>query len=346
MVANDVVVLAGQTMIAPFIAVGNGFLGVGVAKPGERKRYGDRAGFGEPGRVVFWGWSTRKFGRAPNSVRSETRIASLVACMVAQCFRLERDWNEDGLYRGKGGRTQLASGVWKDRGEMGHFWRFMGVVDEVRKVPMVSRTGRLLTRGLEGAQTKNGRIPMNRKTVRENERPTEALSRGASYPEPSSIYAIEFLEKQHVVLRDMFAQMKEERSETGRRRLLERVATYLRNHSAIEERHFYPGVWNDETKDMLEHSKEEHQEAEEGLEKLLAEDFDEGFERKFEKLAEDVQHHMRDEEGELFPEVAKTIPMTTLSQLGEEMERSYRLMVLSGPSVADKVSTTKRNATE
>ncbi len=187
---------------------------------------------------------------------------------------------------------------------------------------------------------------MNRKTVRENKNPSEALSRGASYPEPSSIYAMNFLERQHVELRDMFAQMEHERSETGRRRLLERVTTYLRNHSALEERHFYPGVLNDETKRLLEHSLEEHKDAEEGLGKLLAEDFDEGFERKFKKLVEDVQHHMRDEEGKLFPEVARTIPMSTLTKLGEEMEKSYRSMVLSGPSVADQVSTTKKNATD
>jgi hypothetical protein len=228
---------------------------------------------------------------------------------------------------------------------MGHFWRFGRVVAEEAWVPMVPGAGRLLSGvSSKGAQTKNGRIPMNRKTSRDTEKSSEAMGSGAA--EPSNIYAIHFLEKQHVVLRDMFAQMKDERTETGRRRLLERVTTYLRNHSAIEERHFYPGVWNDETKKMLEHSKEEHQKAEEGLEKLLAEDFDESFERKFEKLAEDVQHHMRDEEGDLFPTVAKCIPRTTLSQIGDEMEKSYRSMVLSGPSTADKVSTAKKNATE
>ena len=188
---------------------------------------------------------------------------------------------------------------------------------------------------------------MNRKTVKENERPSEALSRGASYPEPSSISAIHFLERQHVELRDLFAQMKDELSETGRRRLLEQVSTMLRNHSAIEERHFYPGVLNDETKRLLEHSIKEHKEAEEGLGKLFqADNFEDGFERKFEKLADDVRHHMQDEEGKLFPEVARTIPMSTLTQIGEEMERSYRSMLLSGPSVADRVSTAKKNATK
>ncbi|HWA28496.1 MAG TPA: hemerythrin domain-containing protein [Lacunisphaera sp.] len=187
---------------------------------------------------------------------------------------------------------------------------------------------------------------MNRKTIRENQNPSEALGKGASYPEPSSIYAMNFLERQHVELRDMFAQMKGEQSETGRRRLLERVTTYLRNHSALEERHFYPGVRNEETKKLLAHSLEEHKDAEEGLGKLLAEEFDESFERKFEKLAEDVQHHMRDEEDKLFPEVARTVLVSTLTRIGEEMERSYRSMVLQGPSVADQASTTKKNATD
>jgi hypothetical protein len=185
---------------------------------------------------------------------------------------------------------------------------------------------------------------MNKNTTRqERDNPkTEASQYGATRPEEVS--AIVFLERQHVELKELFAQMKMETTEAGRRMLLEKAATYLRNHSALEERHFYPGILNDDTESLLKDARKEHREAEEALGKLFQyESFDDDFVKKFDKLVEDVQHHIHEEENELFPQVAKEIPMSTLMQIREEMERSYRYMVQSGPSISDKVRTTQKN---
>jgi hypothetical protein len=187
---------------------------------------------------------------------------------------------------------------------------------------------------------------MNQKNTTRQESATPnavgARQQGATTPEQVS--AIVFLERQHVELQELFAQMKAEATEAGRRMLLEKVATYLRNHSAIEERHFYPGVLNEETESLLKDARKEHKEAEEALGKLFQyESYDDDFVKKFDKLVEDVQHHIHEEENELFPQVAKEIPMSTLVQIREEMERSYRHMLQSGPSISDRVRTTQKN---
>lgn len=198
---------------------------------------------------------------------------------------------------------------------------------------------------------------MNKKTSKQ-EQPFEKFNlktEGASKPgmekgssaAPEDIFAIGFLEKQHVQLQELFAQMKEETTEGGRRELLEKITTFLRNHSAIEERHFYPGVLNKDTEKLLSHSREEHKEAEEQLGKLYqAESFDDDFMDDFDKLVKDVQHHVQEEERKLFPVVAREIPMSTLTKIGEEMEKSFRMMKQSGPSVGDKVRTVARNVAE
>jgi len=196
---------------------------------------------------------------------------------------------------------------------------------------------------------------MNRNTSKQ-EQPIDKLNpkvagasqsipeKSGSATRPEDITAVRFLEKQHVELQGLFAQMEQETTQTGRRMLLERCATFLRNHSAIEERHFYPAVLNEETEKLLKEARKEHREAEEKLGELFqCESFDEDFVKEFDDWVEEVQHHIHEEENELFPMVAKEIPGSTLVRVGEEMQEAYRFMAQSGPSISDKVRTTQRN---
>jgi hemerythrin-like domain-containing protein len=159
----------------------------------------------------------------------------------------------------------------------------------------------------------------------------------ASPSAPSEIFAINFLERQHAELRNLFSQMNQETSEIRRSDLLERVATFLRNHSALEQRYFYPGVLTKETEKLVNEGRKDHKEAEEMLEDLLqSESFEDDFIKDFQKLVDAVQNHLQEEESSLFPKVVKEIPIATLVRIGEEMEEAYQLMDQAGPSVADE----------
>lgn len=198
---------------------------------------------------------------------------------------------------------------------------------------------------------------MSKKTSKQGQSPekSSAQSSGASRPsqEPithlgrktkNEIFAIDLLERQHVELRNLFAQFNQGNSQMGRAELLEQVATLLRNHTSLEERHFYPGVLTKDTESLLKEARKEHRDAEERLGKLFQLDTDDDdFPKQFNKLVEAVQHHIQEEEDELFPKVAKEIPTATLSEIGQEMEKSYRLMSQVSPSVGDKVETFDRS---
>lgn len=194
---------------------------------------------------------------------------------------------------------------------------------------------------------------MNKKTSKQEQSSEHSNPKtgGATHPRgdnPSQaagdIFAIEFLEKQHTELRNLFARMKSETDHSGRRNLLERVATLLRNHTAIEDRHFYTGVLNKSTEKLVTQFRKEHKEAEELLGKLYQyESFEADFLRKFEKLVEAVEDHMLEEENELFPLVAEEVSPTTLKQIGHELEKSYRTLTHAGPGVGDKVNPVEKN---
>jgi hypothetical protein len=87
-------------------------------------------------------------------------------------------------------------------------------------------------------------------------------------------------------------------------------------HSKCEEREFYTVLQrNDEISDKIEHAYEEHAEVEEGLQELSdMEEEDEEWMSKFAELREDLEHHIKEEEGELFPKAREI--------LGEEAEES------------------------
>lgn len=85
-------------------------------------------------------------------------------------------------------------------------------------------------------------------------------------------------------------------------------------HAHIEETVFYPAIEDhEELKDMVAEALEEHQEATtllEELEELGAESHD--FGSKLQELIEAVEHHVEEEEGEMFPKV-REVSMKTNS---------------------------------
>jgi hemerythrin superfamily protein len=143
--------------------------------------------------------------------------------------------------------------------------------------------------------------------------------------------AIEMLKKEHRAVEELFEKFEAAKSAGPRRKVFEQIADALAVHAAIEEKHFYPAVKAKQTEDMLHEAVEEHLEIKRIIADLLALDAsDETFEAKVTVLQEDVQHHVEEEEGELFPKVEKIFDEEELETIAAAMEQTEGELLEAG----------------
>lgn len=132
--------------------------------------------------------------------------------------------------------------------------------------------------------------------------------------------AIELLTNQHREVEDLFEELENATDSGDRQALFEELADNLAIHTAIEERHFYPTVRASETEEILRESAEEHLAAKRTLVDLLdMPPSDEAFDAKLAVLKEQIEHHVKEEEKNLFPKVRKLLDADQLEALGQEM---------------------------
>jgi hypothetical protein len=133
--------------------------------------------------------------------------------------------------------------------------------------------------------------------------------------------AIGMLKEQHGDVAEMFEQLDEVEGEE-KQELFNHLADALAIHAAIEEAHFYPAVRASRTEDILLESLEEHLAIKRVLADLLDLDFDDAvFDAKLKVLQEEVEHHVEEEEGELFPKVSRLFGKERLAEIGAVMQQ-------------------------
>ena len=134
--------------------------------------------------------------------------------------------------------------------------------------------------------------------------------------------ATDLLKKQHREVKALFRQAKKAGAEE-RREILDQIEQNLTHHMHIEEEIFYPAVRELETKkteEMIPEAYEEHH-----VVKLVLAEFpdldpeNEQFEAKMTVLDELIQHHVEEEESEMFAAATK-LGDERLKELGAEME--------------------------
>lgn len=146
--------------------------------------------------------------------------------------------------------------------------------------------------------------------------------------------ATTLLIQDHETVKKLFAQYDAAGDEAykTKKAIFETIKSELAIHMDIEESIFYPTVKaqpSDELKDEIREADEEHHVA-----KLLIAEIsrmnpeDEQYDAKVTVLKENIEHHVREEENELFPSAKKKLGKELLEQLGEEMEE--RKDVLKG----------------
>jgi hemerythrin superfamily protein len=137
--------------------------------------------------------------------------------------------------------------------------------------------------------------------------------------------AIELLESQHREVEKLFSKIEKAATTREKGKLFAQLADDLAMHASIEEHQFYPAVRAKRTEDILLESLEEHV----GIKRVLADLLaisadDETFGAKIKVLKEQVEHHVKEEETDLFPKSKKVLDAKEMAALGASLQDERR----------------------
>jgi hemerythrin superfamily protein len=132
--------------------------------------------------------------------------------------------------------------------------------------------------------------------------------------------AIALLKADHKEVKTMVGQFNSSRSESKKAQLAEQICAALEVHAEIEEEIFYPAAREALKKDgdLIDEAEVEHTSVKELIAKIKGgSPGDDLWEAQVKVLGEYVNHHVKEEEGEMFPKVGKT--KLDLEALGEQL---------------------------
>ena len=135
--------------------------------------------------------------------------------------------------------------------------------------------------------------------------------------------AIELLKADHKLVEGLFREV-EGSNASKHVELFKNIKVELETHAHIEETIFYPSLQEDGDEklvDLVSEALKEHAQMKVFLGELtaVASDSDK-FEPLLVKLIEDVRHHVKDEEGTMFPTVKEQFDSAVLEKWGAQMQ--------------------------
>jgi hypothetical protein len=114
--------------------------------------------------------------------------------------------------------------------------------------------------------------------------------------------AIDLLKKDHDSVKQLFDRFKKAKDRRTRAKIATQALSELKIHAQLEEEIFYPAVRQWVGKDVMNEADEEHHIAKVLIAELEKMDgHGDHFEAKFNVLAENVRHHIKEEESEMLP---------------------------------------------
>lgn len=155
--------------------------------------------------------------------------------------------------------------------------------------------------------------------------------------------ALVLLRKDHDKVKGLFEEFEKAENLRRKKKIVADAIKELKIHATIEEEIFYPTLRSKKVdKDLLNEADEEHHVA-----KLLIAELDqmdgseEHWEAKFTVLSENIKHHIKEEEGEIFPK-ARNIDVDFVI-LGKKLQaRKEQLMKNGVPSSAEEKMMSKQ----
>ena len=144
----------------------------------------------------------------------------------------------------------------------------------------------------------------------------------------------EELRIEHELQRNLISQLLDTSGDSGlRQKLFGQLKVSLAAHAASEERYFYKTLIEyDLTQEKARHSMSEHKELDDYVEELESIDMSSpGWLTTFKKMAGRLEHHLSEEEHEIFPVAGKVLSGAEKKSLAT----SYRSHIIELEKVAN-----------
>ena len=136
--------------------------------------------------------------------------------------------------------------------------------------------------------------------------------------------AMSLLKEDHRKVKKILAELESttERGVKTREELFTKVKQELVVHEAIEEEIFYPALKeHPKTKEIALEEYEEHHVVDTVMAEIEGVAYDdEKWGAKFSVMKENLEHHIEEEEGEMFKQARQVFDQDELTQLGESMK--------------------------
>jgi len=148
--------------------------------------------------------------------------------------------------------------------------------------------------------------------------------------------AISLLKADHDKVKKILAEGEEttERAEVTRTELFAKIKAEMLIHERIEEEIFYPALKSHpKAKDIVLEGYEEHHVVDEIMGELETLPVtDETWGAKFKVMKENIEHHIEEEEGEMFKTARQVLDADELESLGARMAELKQLGQQVGPA--------------
>ena len=138
--------------------------------------------------------------------------------------------------------------------------------------------------------------------------------------------AVTLLKTDHATVKKLFENEKKLAETDGKKKeaIFNQIKAALTVHATIEEEIFYPAVKAARAKNVKDEVREAYEEHKQ-IKSLLAQiagitSADETYDMKIKVLMEDVEHHVKEEETEMFPDAKKFLGEKRLMELGAQLE--------------------------
>ena len=154
--------------------------------------------------------------------------------------------------------------------------------------------------------------------------------------------AISIIKMDHDKVKVLFARFEASDNLREKKKIAAEAIMELKIHAEIEEKIFYPSVREDVEEDIMYEADEEHHVA-----KLLIAELDqmdgseEHWEAKFTVLAENIRHHIKEEEGEMLPQ-ARALDID-FEEIGRKLLAKKQELKKNGVPPSDEEKLISRN---
>ena len=132
----------------------------------------------------------------------------------------------------------------------------------------------------------------------------------------------ELIKADHRKVEEIFSEIENTNRSKQLDKYFNQLYKDLNIHAQVEELTFYPTMRNHKaTEKFLEEAEEEHTEVKVMLEQMKSMDSTSAeFPEKIKQLKKAVQHHVQEEENEIFPQVRKSMKDEELKQVATEFQ--------------------------